>query len=72
MKNAKRPDVDRILREGTEITSALERAARQARFEHKLRGIPLVVWIDGKTVHVPPEQIVVDLVEPAKNAPRDS
>lgn len=70
MTSAKQPDVDRILREGTEITAALERAARQARFEHKVRGIPLVVWIDGKTVHVPPDQIVVDPTDAPRSGSR--
>ena len=42
---------------------AMIRAARRARVDAKRHGTPLVIWQDGKIVHIPPEQIRVD--EPA-------
>lgn len=54
-------DVDEICRDGTQIDAAVERAGREARLRHKQLGVPLVVWRDGQVVHIPPEEIVVDL-----------
>ncbi len=40
------------------------RAMREAVWEviqnHKRNGLPLVVWRDGKIVHVPPEQAEIE------------
>ena len=69
MTQRKKPDIDKIFREGVEIDRAVRRAARDARIEHKKLGIPLVIWRDGKTVLVPPEEIVID-DEPENDAPR--
>lgn len=38
----------------------MARAAREARIEPKKLGLPLVIGRDGKTVEVPPDQIVID------------
>ena len=56
-----RPTIDahKVFEEGTEIDRAVRNGARSARRRHKLLGIPLVVWEDGRVVHVPPEEIVV-------------
>lgn len=58
-------DVDQVCRDGAEVDAAVERAAREARLRHKQLGVPLVVWRDGRTVEIPPEEIVVDLPEEA-------
>jgi hypothetical protein len=41
------------------------RAIRQALREHKLLGHSIVVWQDGRVVDLPPEEIPVDVTEPA-------
>jgi hypothetical protein len=69
MIQPKKPDIDAIFRDGVEIDRAMARAAREARIEHKKLGLPLVIWRDGKTVEVPPDQIVID-DEPEERAPR--
>jgi len=51
------PDDDRVLR-------ALRLAARDAAILHKAMGVPLVVWEDGRVVHIPPEEIVIPEPEP--------
>jgi hypothetical protein len=39
------------------ITKALQRAVREALWENKRAGYPVVVWRDGRVVEVPPEEI---------------
>ena len=50
-------DISRIFSEGTPIDNAIVLAARNAIKEHKQKGQPLVVWRDGKTVLIPPEEL---------------
>jgi hypothetical protein len=69
MGQPKKPDIDKLFREGVEIDRAMRRAAREVRIENKRLGIPLVIWRDGRTVHVPPDEIVID-DEPEEQAPR--
>jgi len=71
VKDAPKPDIDRLFREGTEIEQAMLRAGREVRRRHKLLGEPIVVWEKGRVVLVPPEKIVVDERErPAKGGTR--
>jgi hypothetical protein len=53
-------DVGARLADTRRVTEAVREAGRQARLKHKQMGVPLVVWQDGKIVHIPPEEIVVD------------
>lgn len=52
-----RPDLIQVFREGTEIDLAMQRAGREAIRRHKRGGVPLVVWQDGRVVHIPPEEL---------------
>jgi hypothetical protein len=54
-------DVGELLADSERVTDAVRRAGREAGLRHKQLGVPLVVWRDGQIVHVPPEEIVVDL-----------
>lgn len=45
------------------ITRALSLAGRDAAILHKAMGVPLVVWQDGKVVHIPPDEIVIPDIE---------
>jgi len=56
-------DIGEIFAEGTEIDRALREAVRQALIRHKRLGQSVVVWQDGKTVWLTPDQIPVDLDE---------
>ena len=38
---------------------AFKKAVAEALAEHRLHGIPIVVWRDGKVVRIPPDKIVV-------------
>jgi hypothetical protein len=49
-------DIAAIFRDGTLIDEALNAAARDAVQLHKEKGLPLVVWRDGKTVWITPEE----------------
>ena len=53
-------DIDGAFREGTSIDEAMQEAARAAARLHKRLGLPLVVWRDGRVVHIPPEEIDVE------------
>lgn len=64
-----RPDLLRVFQEGTEVDEALRRAGREAIRRHKRGGVPLVVWKDGRVVHVPPEELP-DLPDEPPPAPR--
>ena len=50
-------DISRIFRERTLIDQALNASVRDAVLEHKQRGLPLVVWRDGKIVWTAPEEV---------------
>jgi hypothetical protein len=59
MRRKPRRSIDEIMEDGALIDAALGRAVREALRRHKLAGVPIVVWRDGRTVHVPPEEIKV-------------
>jgi hypothetical protein len=56
---AREPRVDavHVFKEGVEIDRALERAQREAIRRHRRAGVPLVIWKDGRVVHVAPEEL---------------
>ena len=59
MTNQAKVDIDRLFREGTEIDAALNAAVREAVLQHKQKGLPLVVWRDGKVAWIPAEEIAM-------------
>lgn len=38
---------------------AFKKAVAEALAEHRLHGIPIAVWRDGKVVRIPPDKIVI-------------
>ena len=51
-------DLNRIfLEEGHLIDEAIKKGVRDAILQHKKEGVPIVVYRDGKTVTVRPEEI---------------
>ena len=38
---------------------AFKKAVAEALAEHRLHGIPIAIWRDGKVVRIPPDEIVV-------------
>jgi hypothetical protein len=57
--NAETPkDVNRIfVEDGHLIDEALEQGVRDAMLRHKAAGLPVVIYRDGKTVWVMPEDL---------------
>ena len=53
------PDIDipAILEDEPRVQKALRGAVQKAIRTHKLMGVPIVVWEDGKVVEIPPEKI---------------
>ena len=49
-------DISAIFLDDRLIENALNAAARDAVQLHKEKGLPLVVWRDGKTVWISPEE----------------
>lgn len=46
-----------ILRDGTAIDLAIERAGYDVVVRHRQLGVPLVIWREGRVVEVPPESV---------------
>jgi hypothetical protein len=58
MKAEATKDLDRIFAEdGHLIAEAIKKGVRDAILHHKQAGFPIVVWRDGKSVWIPPEEI---------------
>ncbi|HEY5619566.1 MAG TPA: hypothetical protein VIK60_16620 [Vicinamibacterales bacterium] len=58
MRTEARKDVHRIFIEERElIDEALQRGVRDAVLRHKRDGLPMVIYRDGKTVWVKPEDL---------------
>ena len=56
-----------------QIMNAFNRGVRTALLEHKRAGVPIVVWRDGKIVHIPAEEIEIpDLDNSLAQAPDSS
>lgn len=62
MKKGKPKDIDKIFREGVLIDRALAKAAREAILLHKRAGLPVVVWRNGRTSRVDPDEMLRALV----------
>ena len=62
MANKEEKDISKIFREGTLIDEAIRAAGREAIIQLKQKGQPLVVWRDGKTVLIPPEELDPDSI----------
>lgn len=52
-------DPGSILRDGTAIDVAIERAGYDVVRRHRQLGVPLVMWQDGRVVEVSPESIPI-------------
>ena len=48
-------NIKELMIDGTEIDKAVEAGAREAIRIHKLAGLPLVVWRNGRVEKVPPD-----------------
>ncbi len=59
MTSEGRKDISQLFREGTAIDAAIAAAAEDAVLRHKQSGQPLVIWREGKSVLVPPEEIEI-------------
>jgi predicted ABC-type ATPase len=58
MKPDEPKDIDRIFREDRpRIDEALKQGVREAMIRHKKDGLPVVIYRDGKTVEVKPEDL---------------
>jgi hypothetical protein len=52
-----------MMADGRPIDLALKKGVREALVKHRQAGQPIVVWRNGKTVLVPPEEIDAILEE---------
>lgn len=50
-------DITAIFRDGALIDRAMQAATREAIKHHKQAGLPMVVWRDGQTVFITPEEL---------------
>lgn len=52
-------DIAAILRDGTAIDQAIERAGYAVVRRHRQLALPLVLWQDGRVVEVPPDSVPI-------------
>jgi hypothetical protein len=57
MKARKQKSIGQLFAEGRAIDAAMRKAAQEAQRRHREAGQPMVVWRNGKTVLVAPENI---------------
>lgn len=57
--NRSTKDIAAIVRDGTAIDRAIERAGYRVVRRHRQLGVPLVIWQDGRVVEVPPESVPI-------------
>jgi hypothetical protein len=58
MKTESQKDLNRIfVKEGHLIDEALKQGVREAMIRHKKDGLPVVIYRDGRTVWVRPEDL---------------
>ncbi len=58
MRRDEPKDIDRIFREERpRIDEALKQGVREAMIRHKKDGLPVVIYRDGKTIEVNPEDL---------------
>ncbi len=57
MNNEKEINIPEILKDRPRVRKALRDAVQKAIRFHKVMGVPIVVWQDGKVVEIPPEKI---------------
>jgi len=69
MTNREPKDIQQIFREGTLIDEALNAAVRDAVQLHKEKGLPMVVWRDGKIVWISPEEAEQALASEPRKPP---
>jgi len=63
MRRKSGKDIGKIFAEGILIDEAMRRGVREAIRQHRLAGVPMVVWRDGKIMHIPAEQLEKELEE---------
>jgi len=51
--------IEKILAEGTAVDEAMRRGVQEALRRHRLLGLPIAVWRDGKVVWIPSEEIPI-------------
>ncbi len=56
-KNINKDKITEAFSNPDTITKALVKGVREALKQHKRAGYPIVIWRDGKTVWVKPEEI---------------
>lgn len=51
-------DINALIEQGEPVKAAIRRGAYRAMREHIRAGLPMVAWREGKTVEVPPEELM--------------
>jgi hypothetical protein len=66
MATFRRNDNGELFPEGALMDEAMKAAVRDAVRLHKEKGLPLVVWRDGKTVWITPEEAEAAMADEPK------
>lgn len=57
-------DIESIIMDGDIPNRAMVATQRAVILEHRLRGLPLVLWRDGKVVEVPADSVELPEADP--------
>jgi hypothetical protein len=57
LEQQSKKDLDFLFRDGKAIEEALQQAFLEAVRQHRMNGVPMVFWKDGKVVEVPADQL---------------
>lgn len=67
MRTRKAKDIEHLLADDRVIQQALAKGVREAIRRHKLAGLPVVQWREGKVVWVSPNRLTVKKVSARRN-----
>jgi hypothetical protein len=57
LEQQSKKDLDFLFSDGKAIDEALHQAFLEAVRQHRMNGVPMVFWKDGKVVEVPADQL---------------
>lgn len=70
MRNKSRKiDIDTLFDNDALIEAALKRGVRKALRQHKVAGLPIVGWRNGRIVYIRPEDIDLNESPPRRKSP---
>jgi hypothetical protein len=68
MNDVTKKNISELFADGAVIDRALKQAVQEALLLHRQRGVPIVIWRDGRVVWVPADEIPLPPVKALSKA----